>query len=83
MAFEQFHAQQGFNVRQGMGGGRLAHADLRGGLLQAAQLGDAGQQLQVAQAPLGQQPGKQGGGGDVHGSGIPARDIQNMNILAV
>lgn len=81
VAFEQLHAQQGFDVRQGMGGGRLAHADLRGGLLQAAELGDPGQQLQVAQAPLGQQPGEQGGGSDVHGSNIPERDIQNINIL--
>jgi len=69
VALEQFHAQQGFDVGQGVGGGGLAHADLGGGLLQAAQFGHAGQQLQVTQAALGQQAGKQGSGGDIHGAG--------------
>ncbi|KAG1303733.1 hypothetical protein G6F62_015777 [Rhizopus arrhizus] len=51
-----------------MGGGRLAQADVVGGLLDAAQVSDAGQQLQMAQPALGKQAGKQGGGRDVHDS---------------
>jgi hypothetical protein len=60
VALEQLYFQQILDVSQGVGGGRLAQADVAGGLLDAAQVGDAGEQLQMAQAALGQQAGQQG-----------------------
>ncbi|MOA59166.1 hypothetical protein D3C78_1837170 [compost metagenome] len=66
MAFEQAHAQQAFDIGQRVSGRGLAHADVAGRLLDAAEVGDAGEQLQVPQPALDEQAGQQGGGGDVH-----------------